>query len=508
MDIRIPRSFLSTAIVMVAIVGIVLFLGAHSVAAQPSNSNAVNSPILDYDGDGDGVISITELFDAIDDYFDGNLTITELFDVIDAYFSGGTPTPEPADLCSQGVAVPDRSNNPGLLSDCETLLEVKDELRGTAALNWSADVPMADWYYIEIDGNPARVQALRFPDAELNGRIPPELGNLSSLTYLNIYGNQLSGNIPPELGNLSRLTYLNVYDNQLSGNIPPELGSLSRLTHLYLGNNQLSGSIPSELGNLLNLEVLSLDENYLTGTIPPELGNLVNLTHLYLWNNQLTGSIPSTFSNLTNLEVLSLGDNQLTGDIPEWLENLTNLTNLYLGNNQLTGCVPQGLSEIADDDPDTYPDNDMDSLGLPFCGRSIDFPLPVGSDMLFDKGRISVTGIVEDVTQLVMQENQFNDPPAAGNHFYMVAVEFEHFRIGSEPTYISYFDFQLIGENRTLYDLGYTCGVFPDALGGEVYPGGTVQGNVCFEVADNDEGFILIYQQSFFGERIFLSLEE
>ena len=41
-----------------------------------------------YDRDNDGVISITELFDAIDDYFAGEIGITELFDVIDAYFGG------------------------------------------------------------------------------------------------------------------------------------------------------------------------------------------------------------------------------------------------------------------------------------------------------------------------------------------------------------------------------------------------------------------------------------
>ena len=41
-----------------------------------------------YDRDNDGVISITELFDAIDDYFAGVISITELFDVIDAYFGG------------------------------------------------------------------------------------------------------------------------------------------------------------------------------------------------------------------------------------------------------------------------------------------------------------------------------------------------------------------------------------------------------------------------------------
>ena len=47
-----------------------------------------------YDSDNDGVISISELFDAIDDYFDGDISIPQLFDVIDAYF-GPAPASAP-----------------------------------------------------------------------------------------------------------------------------------------------------------------------------------------------------------------------------------------------------------------------------------------------------------------------------------------------------------------------------------------------------------------------------
>ena len=39
-----------------------------------------------YDTNGIPGIQITELFEAIDDYFAGELSISELFEVIDAYF--------------------------------------------------------------------------------------------------------------------------------------------------------------------------------------------------------------------------------------------------------------------------------------------------------------------------------------------------------------------------------------------------------------------------------------
>ena len=46
--------------------------------------------------------------------------------------------------------------------------------------------------------------------------------------------NQLTGEIPPELGGLSNLTYLDLPGNQLTGEIPPELGGLSNLTGWFL----------------------------------------------------------------------------------------------------------------------------------------------------------------------------------------------------------------------------------------------------------------------------------
>ena len=78
--------------------------------------------------------------------------------------------------------------------------------------------------------------------------------------------------IPAELGSLTNLTELSLWGNQLTGEIPTELGGLTNLTVLSLGGNQLTGEIPTELGGLTNLRELALSENRLTGEIPTELG--------------------------------------------------------------------------------------------------------------------------------------------------------------------------------------------------------------------------------------------
>ncbi len=200
--------------------------------------------------------------------------------------------------------------------------------------NWLSDEPIGEWYGVTTDGS-VRVTELVLRNNSLVGVIPPQLGNLDNLQWLDLGFNELSGLIPPELGNLSKLEVLHLLGNQLSGSIPSELGSLSNLIWLHLNINRLSGPIPPELGSLSKLEQLDLNSSRLSGSIPPELGSL------------------------SNLKVLVLHGNQLSGKIPLELGSLSNLVSLYLSGNQLSGCVPDRLR--------TVPNNDLSQLGLSFC---------------------------------------------------------------------------------------------------------------------------------------------
>ena len=268
-------------------------------------------------------------------------------------------TPSPAD-CNTGGAVPDAANNPGLVSDCETLLAVRDALRGTGTLDWSASIPITEWRGVTVGGRPTRVTGLFLASSGLNGEIPAELGNLATLELLALGGNQLSGRIPAELGNLTKLRDLSLSFNNLSGEIPAGLGNLSELTVLWLESNQFTGEIPAELGKLSSLVWLWLNHNQLTGEIPAELGNLSQLERLLIGNNQLTGEIPAELDKLHRLVWLYLNHNQLTGEVPAELGSLSQLERLYIGNNQLAGCVPASLRDVAQ--------NDLALVGLPDCG--------------------------------------------------------------------------------------------------------------------------------------------
>lgn len=260
--------------------------------------------------------------------------------------------------------------------------------------NWLTSSPVATWSGVVVFNN--RVRQLFLNGNNLNGNLPPEIGNLTDIHLLYLVGNQLSGNIPSTIGQLTSLQVFNALGNNFSGSIPTTMGNLGNLTELHLNanalsgaipvqlgmcialknlnlsNNQLTGSIPPQLGSIPFLEVLnlsrnmlsgnipfelgkpapllnlSLEDNNLTGTIPSELGDPINLLGLTLQNNKLSGSIPPELGNLSKLLILDVSNNQLTGSVPEELGGLINAVNLYLFRNSLSGALPAGLFDPGD----------------------------------------------------------------------------------------------------------------------------------------------------------------
>ncbi|KAF2317389.1 hypothetical protein GH714_021596 [Hevea brasiliensis] len=194
--------------------------------------------------------------------------------------------------------------------------------------------------------NLTKMVALRLYDNQFSGTIPLKMGDLANLVELFMDSNSFEGPIPFTFGNLTKLTYLFMYQNQLSGSIPPEIGNLKSLNWLSLFGNNFSGPIPRSLGGMSNLTLLHLYKNQLSGSIPEELGNLMSISDLELGENQLNGSIPSSLGNLSKLQWLNLRANQLSGSIPASMGNLSELQHLKLGSNQLSGPIPASLSNL------------------------------------------------------------------------------------------------------------------------------------------------------------------
>ena len=158
-------------------------------------------------------------------------------------------------------------------------------------------------------------------------RLPPEIGQLTALTYLYLEDNQLSA-LPLEIGQLKALTIFYVNGNQLSV-LPPKIGQLTQLATLFLNDNQLH-ALPPEIGQLTELTSLSLHNNQLS-VLPPQIGQLTALTSLSLKGNQLS-ALPPEIGQLMSLTRLSLEDNKLSALPPE-IRKLTALTELCLHGN-------------------------------------------------------------------------------------------------------------------------------------------------------------------------------
>ena len=143
-------------------------------------------------------------------------------------------------------------------------------------------------------------------------------------------------------------------------------------------------------------------------------------------------------------------------------------------------------------------------------GESRENPVPLGEPgTAVEKVQAKVIAVNLDAWPAVQAENQFNDPPEPGKRMVMVTLDVTNVGPDSldfvEPTY------GLVGDKAVVYEtFDPSCGVIPDELTGELFPGGTKQGNVCFQ-ADTDDAnlvlFVEMYTADFEQERLFLALQ-
>ncbi|KAL2334712.1 hypothetical protein Fmac_015925 [Flemingia macrophylla] len=207
------------------------------------------------------------------------------------------------------------------------------------------------------------------------GKIPPKVGNLSNLVYLDL-SYVVNGTIPSHIGNLSNLPeylYLGLANLSKAFHFLHTLQALPSLTHLSLSGCTLPlphHSQPSALNfsSLLSLDLyyvyypffpkwivgltklvsLDLTGNYIQGPIPDGIQNLTLLQTLHLSENLFSSSIPDSLYSLRQLKFLRLDENKLNESISNALGNLTSLIKLDLSSNlQLEGTIPTSLKSLT-----------------------------------------------------------------------------------------------------------------------------------------------------------------
>ncbi|KAF2325586.1 hypothetical protein GH714_030821 [Hevea brasiliensis] len=145
--------------------------------------------------------------------------------------------------------------------------------------------------------NENKVLNLRLPDMGLRGRFPLGIENCTSLTGLDLSGNEVEGPIPFDIPKrLPFVTSLDLSSNSFSGEIPSSIANCSHLNILKLDHNRLTGHIPQEIGGLSRIKVFSVSDNLLSGPVPNFANTAVSADD-YANNNGLCGGPLRSFSD-------------------------------------------------------------------------------------------------------------------------------------------------------------------------------------------------------------------
>jgi hypothetical protein len=135
-------------------------------------------------------------------------------------------------------------------------------------------------------------------------------------------------------------------------------------------------------------------------------------------------------------------------------------------------------------------------------------PIPVGQRaQLGDDWQVMVIAVTPDATDQVMQESSFNEPPAPGHQFFIVTLRVTY--TGDDSDDFSTWNLGAVGQTAIGYNaFDDDCGTIPDELSNrEIFPGGTIEGNLCWSIASEDANSLVLYDTyEDDGDRIYLSL--
>ncbi|XP_045792723.1 probably inactive leucine-rich repeat receptor-like protein kinase At5g48380 [Trifolium pratense] len=144
---------------------------------------------------------------------------------------------------------------------------------------------ICSFYGVECwHSNENSLMKLELSNMGLKGQFPRGIINCSSLTGLDLSGNDLSGTIPDDISTLlSFVTTLDLSSNAFSGEIPDNLANCTYLNSIKLNQNRLTGQIPLRLGTLTRIKTFDVSDNLLTGQIPNFTDGTVSVNYA---NNQ------------------------------------------------------------------------------------------------------------------------------------------------------------------------------------------------------------------------------
>ncbi len=235
----------------------------------------------------------------------------------------------------------------------ERLMVLYDQLDGenwTKGDNWNTQEDIATWEGVTVENE--AITGLDLSGFGLDGQLPSEIGDFTSLRMLNLGNNpNLTGSLPANLGNLGELRRFLATETDLSGTLPGTMGNLKKLTELRLAGNRISGTIPEAWSGMEALEIFEVSGTDIQSPLPDALfTQWSHITDLLLFDNPgLTGALPHAIGDLTTTGDqlnIHLYECNFEGGIPaSWANLPETCTRLYLYNNRLTEPVPTVIIE-------------------------------------------------------------------------------------------------------------------------------------------------------------------
>ncbi|KAF2300641.1 hypothetical protein GH714_014879 [Hevea brasiliensis] len=241
----------------------------------------------------------------------------------------------------------------------------------------------------KINSSLLYLEYLDYLDLSLNdfegSQIPGFIGSFRSLNYLNLSHAKFGGTIPPLLGNMSSLHFLDLHafsdsDHLLNAKDLHWLTGLSSLEYLDLGGIDLGSvvnwldvvnmlpsllelrlqdcnlqNLPHSLPfvNFTSLSVIDLSRNLFNSPMPAWLFNITNLEDIPFSASNLTGPLPNTLTNIISLQHLDLSDqflegqNRFWGSLPETIGSLSSLEAISMFGNPTNGSIPESMGQLS-----------------------------------------------------------------------------------------------------------------------------------------------------------------
>jgi hypothetical protein len=175
-------------------------------------------------------------------------------------------------------------------------------------------------------------------------------------------------------------------------------------------------------------------------------------------------------------------------------------------------CAPFNAPDVVVPAPTPPPAPSPTPVPTPTAGATRANPIPLGQSARAGDWTLTVTGISADAWPAIQAANMYNDPPAAGQQFFMIAVAATYMGTGS-----GHLNSGMVMRAVGGLNVGYTtfnnhCGVLPEPNlywnDPEVFTGGSVSGNAaCWAISTPDASSLVMYFEPFLsGDTVWFAL--